>query len=507
MLLFIAATTATVYYIDALGTKSLIFLASLLVSALWRKFVTPGVFIVTSPVLFLNLVIAVTYGVPAVLLAFNLVDFKILILPSDWAYVGPSIDLVALSWLAFSVGWWLLTVIVRRSTSRTGRTTERVSSQEMIRRSMSAPTLGLITRALLIAWIVAPMIIMILLRGAPTYYIENSESSLYQSSFGMVLVLLHSLGYCGAVLCIAMPAKLARRYRLKPLFLAGIGIQLLLIAGGGGKGPIITLFLAIVIGVEVRAAAGGTRRKSLIPVYFAFFFALFVAFRIVSPYRELAPELDIVRTEQTGVFERITAQADLFLRVLSESVSGSTEQGREIGETMTTRLSSLSSLARVLAYVGGQPTYENASSVPLVPVYAVLPRSLFEGKASFIDSGRFAKLNGWIWGGLTVPVPGSLFWIAGDFAAFAGYLFFGIVLAYMWLRGTNGSPSSSIWMMLCILVCFTLWEPCWDALIITEIRYAIVLFGLFAVMRKRYRHHKSAAPAAPLTWTAKGERA
>jgi hypothetical protein len=107
-------------------------------------------------------------------------------------------------------------------------------------------------------------------------------------------------------------------------------------------------------------------------------------------------------------------------------------------ESVTDRLGYLTAFGRILMYSGGISPYENAAASLVTPVLAILPRDLFAQKVTFFNSGEFAYLLGWPWGGFAVSLPGSFFWAWGYEGILFGMAALGLVLAALTSGGMRG---------------------------------------------------------------------
>jgi hypothetical protein len=386
-----------------------------------------------------------------------------------------SLNLATMSWLAFSFGWLLVIV----SGSRVGRNSSPVTTTAAF---VTQPAMGRLACVLLIAWLVGPAIALAVLGATPMAYRETANWGTTPSSFAMILDYLNTVGYGGVVLFVAMPSSMARRYSLKPLFLLGLAIHVLFIMGGGAKLPIILLLLSIAMGFEIYAVSGQGSRRSLRIAYLTMFLGGAFAFQVIGPYRVLANRAFAAGLPQNPV-ERVRAQVGIFSDAVLVMVgSADSEEIRRTADVATKRLSSLSALCRVLGFLGGTPAYDNIRTIPLVPLYAILPRDMVETKVTYIQSGDFAHLNGWKFGGLSVTLPGSLYWTAGYAGVIVGFVFYGILYSWMWRRALSHRRNAGVYMVFSILIGLLLWEPGWDAMIISSERYAIILFGIYAIV-------------------------
>jgi hypothetical protein len=479
LLFFILVSMAVVFAISAIQVKSLLFAFSLVTSALWRKRIGHDPYIFASPLLLLNIILIVSYGFPAIISAFQPTDFTILSKPSDSAYLSMSLDVIAISWLAFSFGWLLLTIISKRE----GDSSPSVAVPKT---ALAEPSVGSFARILLLAWLVSPALTMLQVGAIPMAYREGLQSTGHSSSFAMILDYLNNIGYGGVVLFLAVPISSARRYTLKPLFFLGLAFHILFIMGNGAKLPIILLLLSVVMGLEVHRASGQGSRRSLRIAYLLMFLGGAFAFRVVGPYRALANANFAVGLPQDPL-KRVRAQVELFGEaVLMLGENEDSDELQRVGESATQRLSSLSALSRVLSYLGGSPSYDHLQTVPLVPLYAILPRDMVENKVTYIESGEFARLNGWKFGGISVTLPGSLYWTAGYFGVIVGFVVFGLLYGWMWRRALSNRRNACVYLVFSVLIGLQLWEPGWDAMIINSERYAILLFGVYKIVSRTH---------------------
>ena len=97
-------------------------------------------------------------------------------------------------------------------------------------------------------------------------------------------------------------------------------------------------------------------------------------------------------------------------------MSGSDKLQTDIsGEDIASRFAApMFSFTNLLRFTNGHSPYEYAWESLLVPAYSILPRVLVPGKPVFFNSSRYAaEYYGWTNGGISVSLPGSLYYAWG----------------------------------------------------------------------------------------------
>ncbi|MEO1564404.1 MAG: hypothetical protein AAFR98_13290 [Pseudomonadota bacterium] len=230
------------------------------------------------------------------------------------------------------------------------------------------------------------------------------------------------------------------RYLLLGILTAYIAI----FAMTGSKAVVVELVAMWILG----RAAGSLRTHATrdIAVGVGVLALIAFTFAFVGAYRfELAKVADV---PAAGIGEALSTQvgaADRALdRVMGGQADGYDETRFDIRSTFD-RLALVASFATMLDITGARSPYENTYQSFLAPAYAVLPRAFFGDKAQFFDSGNFAKLLGWTFGGFSVSFPGSVFWAWGFEGLLPTMAGLGFLLAWMAHRSEGDGPSNLVY--------------------------------------------------------------
>jgi hypothetical protein len=218
------------------------------------------------------------------------------------------------------------------------------------------------------------------------------------------------------------------------LLYAILSIYALIFIASAAKVVAIELIAMWVLG----NAAGGHRGKiarELILAAIALTLTYFI-FLWVTAYRQ---ELFVLVTHPAASFSealdrQIQAATLATERVVSGQQIGSLDNPYD-SNSMLARLALVMSFATVLDLTGGMSPYQHAWQSFLTPLYAILPRNMFEDKVQFLDSAELAQMLGWKFGGFSVGLPASLFWAWGFEGMLPAIAVLGVVIAVLARRG------------------------------------------------------------------------
>lgn len=228
--------------------------------------------------------------------------------------------------------------------------------------------------------------------------------------------------------------------------------QLAEIAVVGSKTPILSLVLSgllslALVPVKWRWMVGPKQWVLIIVV------SLTVSgtFYVVTEYRVLmrqAAEHDTIS---------FTESIDTFIGVVTGLVStgSASDEKYDLFLQIASRQASVLRLTGVLENTAEEPPYDNAWSAFLIPLYAFIPLEIMPDKPHFYDSGDYARdYFGWTFGGISMTLPGSLYWTWGYAGIVLGMLGLGLMLGAMLARarGDRGGRASTqvIWIALVV---------------------------------------------------------
>ena len=235
------------------------------------------------------------------------------------------------------------------------------------------------------------------------------------------------------------------------LLYAVLSVEAVILIGAGTKYGILALGAAYVLG----NVAGTSRPNFLreVTLVAASIVAVFMVSYVVAAYRG---EVVVRRRPplEAPIFEHLSFQADAMLAAITTVI-----KGKEIGRGYYTdynssyvfdRFAHVSSLAYFLEVIRFTSPYENAYASLIAPVFAVIPRALFEDKVRFFQSGDFARMVGWTYGGISITTPGSFFWAWGYTGIIAGMTGIGLAFAWLWPRGGGEGSRDLIWRVVTV---------------------------------------------------------
>ncbi len=266
----------------------------------------------------------------------------------------------------------------------------------------------------------------ILSRGQGYTFIDTENSA---SSFDMVF---HELKQF-AVIYIFLHFH-ARGYGRLPsserlLLMSVLAAQALIIISAGSKGAIFEMMAAWLIGSAASAVRDGLAKTFAIGVAtltaVMFTFNVVAQFRMEMHYRGASAG----KTYSAALLDQIDAMGE----AVGSTVTGKSDTG--IGDALD-RFGYVSALATLFERSGGESPYENSAASLAAPILAFIPRDLVGEKVQFFNSGEFARMLGWEFGGFSVTLPGSLFWAWGYEGIIVGMLMLGVLLAGL-ARGSD----------------------------------------------------------------------
>ena len=217
---------------------------------------------------------------------------------------------------------------------------------------------------------------------------------------------------------------------------ANLTIQTLIFITAGSKAVAISLAAAWALGSSTGARRIGLLREIAIAVVSVT--AIIVISYVVTAYREEVRMRGV--PENAGVVASISFQVDAMGASINDLLAG-----KELGDpnnpyganAMLDRFAASVNFAQVLYFANGEPPYENPWASLATPVLALTPRSVIDTKVHFVNSGDFARMNGWSFGGLSLTVPGSLFWAWGYIGIVAAMSAMGFGLAVLAKRAES----------------------------------------------------------------------
>jgi hypothetical protein len=283
----------------------------------------------------------------------------------------------------------------------------------------------------------------IVLMAGHTYQILET-AAVEDSTVKQIVVLLAELSYAYVYLYFDARNR-SEIGRLDTWFLYGVlAVQGVVFIGSGSKYSMLAIAAAWML-----AHATAPRRPRLLREFqiAAIGVGLVLAISyVVAAYRgELVSRT--LPSAQAPVVEVIGFQLDVMGSAIKKAI-----QGDEIGEGyyvdygsahILDRVAHVSSLALVFETTDRTAPYENALESVFAPLYAVVPRDIIPEKVKFADSGDFAKLYGWTYGGISITTPGSFYWAWGYVGILAGMAALGLYLSFLWSRA-QGHDSTSL---------------------------------------------------------------
>jgi hypothetical protein len=272
-----------------------------------------------------------------------------------------------------------------------------------------------------------------------------------------------------------------------------LGVYVVIFSASASKGVVIELIAMWVLGRGEGAHRPALRKDLALGI--AALVMTYLVFIWVTAYRA---ELAESATQPAASFsEAMDLQLDAaevaFKAVATGQTIGSIDNPYGANSILD-RLGYVSSFAKLLDRTGGVSPYENAYQSFLTPLYAILPRNVFEGKSQFFDSGDFAQMLGWNFGGFSVTLPASLFWAWGFQGVILGMTMLGLCtahLARLALFDDNRGFFARVLLGGLVLSLMNVglhFQP----IIISLVRMAAILLALNMIVRLLFRVRKTA---------------
>ena len=257
----------------------------------------------------------------------------------------------------------------------------------------------------------------------------------------------------------------------------------------GSKGDLIRIFVSIFLAMSLLPVR--VRLRNIL-LGLAVLFIINGTFSVVGEYRS-------IMNSQYKVGANISSfsvQISSFKLALSRTftISGSHNRQTDVStEAIASRFGSpMFSFANLLRFTDGQSPYENAWKSLLVPVYSILPRSLAAGKPVFFGPGRHAaEYYNWKTGGISVSMPGSLYFAWGYPGILFGMFFLGSLLAYVVKQVNSGGRNWPYWAIILVTMVVVFMEV--DAIFqaaLTNVTRVALLMWLLHLFYSRVRRSR-----------------
>ena len=332
------------------------------------------------------------------------------------------------AWASASVAYWMCLAFAPRRSARS------VAPYQLAREDQLRMLIGVVGTL--------AMLVFLVRSGGQSYtHLEGfaSVSTLDQ--------LLHELRHLSKVYVFLF--FLARgQGRCLPVESLILGIILagyaMVFAGSASKAVVLELAAMWLLGNATGAARGNLLREALIGLVAVFLiywvFSFVTAYRYELVWRVDGPQASLNETIDTQL---VAAQAAFWTVWNGEPIGGG-DEGYRLA-SMFDRLALVTSFATMLDVTNFQSPYENAAEAFLAPLYAFLPRILFDMKVQYFDSGEFAQLLGWQFGGFSVSLPGSFYWAWGVGGIAMASACIGAALASLKSKADGLGPGALAW--------------------------------------------------------------
>ncbi|MGO9897021.1 MAG: hypothetical protein ACLPX8_22725 [Bryobacteraceae bacterium] len=358
--------------------------------------------------------------------------------------------------------------------------------------------------------------ITIVTRGQGYSFIDTKSEP---SSFGMVLTELNQFAVFYLFLHFQARGRGRLTRREPSLLLAVLAAQAAIVVAAGSKGVVLQLLAAWFMG----NAGGGSRvgfMKELAVGVLALA-AVYFTFEVITQFRfdMLGRDVELQQSFTDALSVQLDAMGTAIGQVMSGETVGAPGQEYGVGNILD-RLGYVSEFATLLEKTGGQSPYEHSLESLAAPVVALMPRDLMADKVHFFNSGDFAKILGWDFGGFAVTLPGSFYWAWGYAGILAGMAMLGACLALLANHSNSdgvGGVFIQVLMLREVMMMLDVGKE-FQPVVIGMVRTSMFLFALamlsrlfrtahpFALRRRSVPLKVSPTRASPSTPEALGSR-
>lgn len=327
-------------------------------------------------------------------------------------------------------------------------------------------------------------LLMLLMFGGPLETFQETAFTAQASTFRQIADSLNFIGFAYVYLYRLLKARGITTVQHRYLLIAIVGIQVIFIVGAGSKATVISLLIMLLLPTgHERSAAERQSPWRQTAILAGAVTGVYFTFHVITAYREIMRTAVVLTS--AGGFERFLVQAESFALALQMSV-GLAPAGEAVVQTgnIFDRFAYVGSFGRVLLHTGGVPPYEAAFESFLLPLYAFLPRDLLD-KPIFFGSDDLARLEGWEFGGISVTLPGSLYWAWGYTGIIAGMALIGVLLGWVVSKAHASSRANIHVHLLKALFIVILMDVgfAFQPLIVNFIRYAALAWGIYFFAR------------------------
>jgi len=334
---------------------------------------------------------------------------------------------------------------------------------------------------------------ILLHQGAPlVFYETGSNTGTGSRTLYVAVNYVYLLGVGSFFLMATFWRRGLRMRGVTALFCANLGLYLLIAMGSGSKGAFMSLLVALAVPVFLEKAKPSAKTFVVSALSAT---AIYGVFAVVGAYRDLVRSLP--PPEGAGAVETIRNQVTTFRLAAELSYDRAKEElgispveghtSETVAEAAQQRLgSSLFEFASMLQISDRISPYDNPFWTLLSPLITAVPRSLFPGKPTFFGPGEHAKIYGWTYGGLSISLPGSLYWTWGIEGVCIGMGFLGFLLGFLTQRAVRRvRAAATVGAVLAFQLLLTLLDTgnAMQAVLATLTANALVLWLLHAAAR------------------------
>jgi hypothetical protein len=284
------------------------------------------------------------------------------------------------------------------------------------------------------------------LRGSIYQFIP--QGYVPDDSFRQILLVLANWKYSYVALYVATPRR-ERKTKENVIAVVLLATQAFYIMGSGSKYTAAGLIGAAVLGAAWRTGDARRPSRALELGRLALAgLAVISAFYFTAAYRG-AFVRSAIPPQNATLGDRLAFQSEVAVKAIEDLLSGQPLgfgfYEEYSGWHALDRLAAYTAFALVLEMTNEEPPRENFWESIAAPIWAFIPRALVSEKVAFVDSGRFAKMYGWDYGGLSLTYVGSFYWAWGYTGIVVGMSMMGAGLAWIVSMVGGGRKYRLVW--------------------------------------------------------------
>ena len=284
--------------------------------------------------------------------------------------------------------------------------------------------------------------------GVTAHLGKTVPTNIETSTVEQILNLLTNLRYPFFSMFLILKYYKQTNRSLTLLFSFLLTVSIIEFMVSGSKGDLIRILVSVFLAISLLPVRIGVGK---ILLALATLVIISTTFSVVTEYRSIMDKEFKRRAAISSFSVQLSSFQLAFSRTLGLSDSDKLQTDVSSEDIASRFAAPMFSFTNLLRFTNGQSPYEYAWQSFLVPLYSILPRALAPGKPTFFNSGRNAQeYYGWVRGGVSVSMPGSLFFAWGYAGILFGMFFLGCLLAYV-MKYVNRQDINSVYWTIILM--------------------------------------------------------